>query len=102
LNADLNQPDDSKRGLKEIDQASSSQLFKLFNIKDHCTYVNGFLSGDNLQCLNNIWKNYVPPNWSILLSTISINLLFNYYEYPNFYLYFIFNTCEFFGQRSWN
>jgi hypothetical protein len=45
LKADLNQADDSKRSLKEIDQASASQLFKLFNIKDHCSYTNGFLTG---------------------------------------------------------
>lgn len=62
LKSDLNQQDDSKRGLKEIDEASAGQLFKLFNIKNQCTYVKGFLSGENLKCLNNIWKTYVPPN----------------------------------------
>lgn len=62
LQSDLNQADDKSRKLKEIDEVSASQVFSLFNLSSaDCKFdTDNFLRGDGLQCLNQIWKNYLP------------------------------------------
>lgn len=64
LKADLNIEDDSKRTMKEIDTTTASQLFGIFNLKDPGCDKNkdNVIKGDELTCLNKIWKYYVPPN----------------------------------------
>lgn len=63
LQADLNNNKDSDRKLKEISVANAGQIFKSLglpnpNCKDD--NGNGVLSGDELKCLNFIWKAYLP------------------------------------------
>jgi hypothetical protein len=62
LKADLNEPADGKRKLKEIDEVSVSQIFSLFKLSsENCKFDDdNFLRKAGLQCLNQIWKNYLP------------------------------------------
>ena len=62
--SDLLEPNDSKRKLKSIDSLSASQLFTILKIKDPGCDANNdkVIEGDELKCLNIIWKSYVPPN----------------------------------------
>lgn len=59
---DLNQPDDSKRTLTSIDNASVDAIFDIFKLKNPGCDANkdGVVSGDELKCLSKIWKNFVP------------------------------------------
>lgn len=62
LIADLNEPDDSKRTLKAIDDITAATIFQIFELKDpHCDQNNdGEVSGEELKCFGKIWKNFVP------------------------------------------
>ena len=64
LKADLNEGDDSKRSLKEIDAVSAQQLFAIFKIANPNCDANGDnnINGDELKCLNIIWKSFVPAD----------------------------------------
>jgi hypothetical protein len=59
---DLNQAKDANRTLKEIDNNSAAELFALFGMRDyHCdTNRDGVINGEELKCLNNIWKRHIP------------------------------------------
>ena len=62
LKADLEQADDSKRELKEIDTISAAQLFGILGLEDPERDANedGKIKGDELKCLNFAWKAYLP------------------------------------------
>jgi hypothetical protein len=62
LKADLNEADDKKRKLVSIDVATVAQIWTLFGLKDpNCdTNKDGQIAGDELKCLNKLWKYYVP------------------------------------------
>ena len=62
--SDLLETDDSKRKLKSIDNLSASQLFTILKIKNPGCDANNdkVIDGEELKCLNIIWKSYVPTN----------------------------------------
>lgn len=62
LKNDLNEPDDSNRKLKSIEALTANQIFGILRIKDPKCDKNGdgFVKGDELKCLNIIWKAYLP------------------------------------------
>ena len=62
LKADLEQTDESKRTLKEIDTATVNQIFSLLGLKDPgCDKNNNNkVEGDELKCLSKAWKYYLP------------------------------------------
>jgi len=62
LQADLKQADDSKRTLTAIDTLTVGQIWSLFGLRDPGCDLNkdGYVSGDELKCLNKLWKYYVP------------------------------------------
>jgi len=62
LRTDLNEVEEKKRKLVSIDSTTVSQIFLLFGLKDPgCdTNKDGIVSGDELKCLNKLWKYYVP------------------------------------------
>ena len=67
LKNDLNEPDDSNRKLKSIEALTANQIFGILKIKDPKCDQNGdgFVKGDELKCLNVIWKTFLP-HWFIL------------------------------------
>lgn len=62
LKADLEEPDAKKRTLEALDTATANQVFSLFGLQDPgCDKSgNGLIEGDELKCLNKIWKYFVP------------------------------------------
>lgn len=62
LKSDLNTDDDGERKLMQISAQTASQIFEILQIKDpHCdTDHNGVIKGDEVKCLNIIWKAYLP------------------------------------------
>lgn len=70
LKADIAQTDDSKRTLTKIDNASVSQIYSCFGLKDPLADADkdGSLSGSELQSLNKIWQNFLPK-WFMIWIT---------------------------------
>ena len=62
LKKDLYAQKEEGRTLKELSNASVSQLFGIFGIKDpKCDKNNdGKVAGDELKCLGKVWKSFVP------------------------------------------
>ena len=62
LKKDLQEPDNDKRTMTEIDTKSANEIFQIFDLKyPNCDKSDdGFLRGFQLKCLNKIWKYYVP------------------------------------------
>ena len=84
LRSDLNTDNDDDRKMKSISAESASQIFQFLKIKDpRCDHNHdGMIKGDELKCLNIIWKTYLP-HWCLIqpinnhhnLSSIYISLL---------------------------
>lgn len=78
LREDLGNVDSSKHKLKDIDVASVAQIFTYFGLKDpNCdTNKNGKIDGDELKCLNKIWRYYLPkwfnPSIPYLINTMNL------------------------------
>ena len=81
---DLNEPDDSKRTLKEIDDPSVDDIFEIFKLENpKCDKNNdGVVSGEELKCFGKIWKNFVPNGWYYAYKII-INMNLIYRNCPN-------------------
>ena len=64
LKNDLEEEDDSKRVLMEIDVTSARQIFTIMKMPDpDCdTDDDGFIRDLELKCFNIIWKTYVPAD----------------------------------------
>lgn len=64
----MNIENDKERKLKQISPQSAEELFKIFGLKGIVCDKNndGVIIKEELQCLNYIWKYYVPEDiWMI-------------------------------------